>query len=236
MLQLKDLRSGYGKVSVLQGVNLHVNQGEIVGLLGKNGVGKSTTLKSIMGLLPTAGGSVEFEGLALNSIAAHKIPGQGIGYVPQGRGIFGALSVWENLCLGLPKDPTLEELDRSVFSRFPRLKERLKQAAGTLSGGEQQMLAIARCIAMSPKLILLDEPTEGVMPLLVKSIQDQVKSINQDGTAVLLVEQNVKAAARLCDRIYVMEKGLVAHELASSSFRENPDVLSELMGFSKTAA
>ena len=163
MLTVTNLHAHYGKSHVLQGVNLTVNSGEAVAVLGRNGVGKTTTLKSIMGLLRPTGGGVQFNGIALEKLPPFKVPAQRIGYVPQGRHIFPTLTVFENLCLGLPKDPPDEALE-PIFAQFPLLKERLKQLGGTLSGGEQQMLAIARCLVIKPKLLLLDEPTEGIMP------------------------------------------------------------------------
>src|SRR6478736_964543 len=170
MLSLRDVHVHIGKLHILQGVNLEINEGECAALLGRNGVGKTTTLRSIMGLVATSAGRIEFDGADLAKFPPHIIPRKGIGYVPQGRGIFPTVSVLENLNIGLPGKRDIPREDY-VLTCFPRLRERLKQSGGTLSGGEQQMLAIARCLMMRPKLIILDEPTEGIMPRLVSQIR-----------------------------------------------------------------
>jgi len=225
-LELNNVFASYGRVNVLQGLSFHLAQGEAVGILGRNGVGKTTTLKTIMGLLTCNQGSVFFEGQALNKIRPHKIPHLGIGYVPQGRGIFPALTVKENLFLGV-KGNVSEELVSYVFERFPRLRERLEQLGGTLSGGEQQMLSIARCLLMEPKLIILDEPTEGIMPKLVAEIRSEIKKINSKGIGILLIEQNVKTALDLCSRILVMDKGHIVFDASTESILTDPKVLSK---------
>ena len=222
MLTVTNLHAHYGKSHVLQGVNLTVSSGEAVAVLGRNGVGKTTTLKSIMGLLPPTGGSVQFDGIALEKLPPFKVPAQKIGYVPQGRHIFPTLTVSENLCLGLSKDPPDAELE-PIFAQFPRLKERLKQLGGTLSGGEQQMLAIARCLVLKPKLLLLDEPTEGIMPKLVVDLRHEIRRINQAGVSILLVEQNVPTALAVASRVYFMEKGRICHEARSEHLKANPE-------------
>jgi branched-chain amino acid transport system ATP-binding protein len=229
MLELHDVHAHYGKVHVLQGVTLRVGDGESVGLLGRNGVGKTTTLKTIMGLIPATGGSIRFDGNELTQTPAHKIASKGVGYVPQGRGIFPTLSVRENLEIGLTKAPPADILD-PVFERFPRLKERLDQPGGTLSGGEQQMLAIARCLVLQPKLIILDEPTEGIMPILVQDIRREITAVNKTGVSILLVEQNIKTALRLCSRIYIMEKGAVVHEATAEELKNDQDTLHRYLG------
>jgi branched-chain amino acid transport system ATP-binding protein len=229
MLEVRDLRASYGKVEVLQGVSLDVGDGEIVGLLGRNGVGKTTTLKSIMGLVPASSGHAAFNGVDLTGLAAHKVPRQGVGYVPQGRGIFPNLTVEENLFLGLPRDPSPEQR-ALAYDRFPRLKERLTQKGGTLSGGEQQQLAIARCLVMQPKLIILDEPTEGIMPILVKEIRSEIKKINGTGVSILLVEQNLVTAFKICSRIYLMEKGTIVHESSAADLKTQPEVVHRYLG------
>ena len=201
MLSLRDVHVHIGKLHILQGVNLEVKEGECAALLGRNGVGKTTTLRSIMGLVATSAGHIEFDGADLAKFPPHNIPRKGIGYVPQGRGIFPTLSVMENLNIGLPGKRDIEREDY-VLACFPRLKERLKQSGGTLSGGEQQMLAIARCLMMRPKLIILDEPTEGIMPRLVSQIRREIHRINQTGVSILLVEQNVETALKLCPRVF----------------------------------
>lgn len=229
MIELKGLNAHYGKVHVLQGVDMNVQPGEAVALLGRNGVGKTTTLKTIMGLVPATGGTVTFDGQTVSSMQPHKIPGTGIGYVPQGRGIFPILSVEENLFVGVTRRPPQAVIDY-VFDRFPRLKERLKQPGGTLSGGEQQMLAIARCLVMQPKLIILDEPTEGIMPILVKEIRREIEAVRETGVSILLVEQNIKTALRLCTRVYLMEKGQIVHEAAAEDLRNDKETLHRYLG------
>ncbi|MCF3628905.1 ABC transporter ATP-binding protein [Thalassospiraceae bacterium LMO-SO8] len=229
MLELNAVHAHYGKVHVLQGTSLQVHSGEAVGLLGRNGVGKTTTLKTIMGLVKATGGEIVFDGHSLTEIAPHSIPGTGIGYVPQGRGIFPSLSVKENLEIGLTKAPPSQVFDY-VFDRFPRLKERLSQPGGTLSGGEQQMLAIARCLVMQPRLLILDEPTEGIMPILVQDIRREIKAVNDAGMSILLVEQNIKTALRLCSRIYIMEKGAVVHQAAAQDLKDDKETLHRYLG------
>tara|TARA_R110002074_G_scaffold293145_2_gene464872 strand:+ start:954 stop:1658 length:705 start_codon:yes stop_codon:yes gene_type:complete len=229
MLELNAVHAHYGKVHVLQGASLQVQSGEAVGLLGRNGVGKTTTLKAIMGLVKATGGEIMFDGRNLTDIAPHTIPGTGIGYVPQGRGIFPSLSVKENLEIGLTKTPPSQVFDY-VFDRFPRLKERLSQPGGTLSGGEQQMLAIARCLVMQPRLLILDEPTEGIMPILVQDIRREIKAVNDAGMSILLVEQNIKTALRLCSRIYIMEKGAVVHQAAAQDLKDDKETLHRYLG------
>lgn len=229
MLELNGVHAHYGKVHVLQGASLQVQSGEAVGLLGRNGVGKTTTLKTIMGLVKATGGEITFNGRSLTDIAPYTIPGTGIGYVPQGRGIFPSLSVKENLEIGLTKAPPSQVFDY-VFERFPRLKERLSQPGGTLSGGEQQMLAIARCLVMQPRLLILDEPTEGIMPILVQDIRREIKAVNDAGMSILLVEQNIKTALRLCSRIYIMEKGAVVHQAAAQDLKDDKETLHRYLG------
>ena len=229
MLELVDVHASYGKIHVLQGVSLRVGQGEAVALLGRNGVGKTTTLRTIMGLLPTSAGRITFGGRDLRSIAAHRIAGCGIGYVPQGRGIFPMLTVYENLCIGLRGKPEQAKLDY-IFERFPRLQERLDQAGGTLSGGEQQMLAIARCLMLDPGLLILDEPTEGIMPKLVNEIRQEIRRVNQSGMSVLLVEQNVKTALKLCTRAFIMEKGRVVYDGTTERLRAEPEIIQRYLG------
>jgi branched-chain amino acid transport system ATP-binding protein len=231
LLRLEDVHVHIGKLHILQGVNLEVKAGECAALLGRNGVGKTTTLRAIMGLAPKSRGAVEFEGFDLARCRPHEVPRRGIGYVPQGRGIFPNLTVQENLCIGLPgkSDPEREEY---VFGRFPRLKERLKQSGSTLSGGEQQMLAIARCLMMRPKLIVLDEPTEGIMPLLVSQIRGEIHRINQTGVSILLVEQNVETALKLCRRVFLMEKGAIVYSGASHDLKSQPEIVHRYLGVS----
>ncbi len=231
MLSLQNVHVHMGKLHILQGVNLDIKPGESAALLGRNGVGKTTTLRAIMGLVSMSGGSIEFNGTDLGRMAPHKVPRTGIGYVPQGRGIFPNLSVLENLCIGLPGKRDAEREDY-VFTCFPRLKERLKQFGNTLSGGEQQMLAIARCLMMRPKLIILDEPTEGIMPRLVSQIRREIHRINQSGVSILLVEQNVETALKLCPRVFLMEKGAVVYSGTSHELKSQTSIVHRYLGLS----
>ena len=231
MLTLDNIYAGYGKSQILHSLSLHVADGESVALLGRNGVGKTTTLRTIMGLTPISDGAIAFDGERLDKLAPYIIPRRGIGYVPQGRHIFPKLTVYENLCIGLPSDPKNGALD-PVFERFPRLKERAQQAGGTLSGGEQQMLAIARCLVLKPRLLILDEPTEGIMPKLVADIREEIKLINKSGVSILLVEQNVLTAVSVCSRIYIMEKGRICAEEKSEKLRSNPEIVQRYLGVS----
>jgi branched-chain amino acid transport system ATP-binding protein len=232
MLRLDDVHVHIGKLHILQGVNLEVKPGECAALLGRNGVGKTTNLRAIMGLAPRTRGTVEFDGIDLARCPAHEVPRKGIGYVPQGRGIFPNLTVLENLNIGLPgkRDP---EREQYVFGCFPRLKERLKQSGNTLSGGEQQMLAIARCLMMRPKLIILDEPTEGIMPRLVSQIRREIHRISQSGVSILLVEQNVETALKLCPRVFLMEKGTIVYSGASHDLKSQPETVHRYLGVSR---
>jgi branched-chain amino acid transport system ATP-binding protein len=232
MLRLDDLHVHIGKLHILQGVHLDVQPGESAALLGRNGVGKTTTLRAIMGLVPKSRGTVEFDGIDLARCPPHEVPRRGIGYVPQGRGIFPNLTVLENLNIGVPgkRDSEREEY---VFGCFPRLKERLKQSGNTLSGGEQQMLAIARCLMMRPKLIILDEPTEGIMPRLVSQIRREIHRINQSGVSILLVEQNVDTALKLCPRVFMMEKGTIVYSGAAHDLKAQPEIVHRYLGVSR---
>jgi branched-chain amino acid transport system ATP-binding protein len=231
MLSVTGLTAQIGKIPVLRGVDLTVNDSDTVALLGRNGVGKTSTLRAILGLLRRTGGSVVYDGKSLNDVSPHKLAAMGIGYVPQGRGIFPLLTVEENLLLGVKGTPSPTALEE-VFSRFPRIKERLRQSAGTLSGGEQQMLAIARCLLMQPKLIILDEPTEGIMPKLVAQIRHEIADIAKRGISVLLVEQNLRTALRLAKRVYLMERGQIVYEGTTSSLQADPEVVHRYLGVS----
>ena len=230
LLTVRDLHAYYGKSHVLQGVSLTVRPGEVVGLLGRNGVGKTTTLKAIMGLI-TRRGQVVFKSTEVSSLPAHQIPRLGIGYVPQGRHIFPEFTVWENLMVGLVKEKTAppERLD-AVFRNFPVLGERLKQLGGTLSGGEQQMLAIARAVISQPALILMDEPSEGLSPLTRGIVLDRIKTIQASGVGILLVEQNVKLALATCQRVYFMEKGVVRQEVEAAVLQKDKELVARYLG------
>jgi len=233
MLELRNVSSGYGAIEALKSISLKVGQGEIVTLIGANGAGKSTTLRNITMLVPVTSGEILFEGKPLNGMPTHRITAAGISLVPEGRAIFANLTVSENLAMGayLQKDRArnAQELER-VFTLFPRLKERLKQRGGTLSGGEQQMLAIGRALMTRPRLLLLDEPSLGLAPLLVRTIFQAIDAINQEGTTILLVEQNANAALKHSHRGYVLETGSIVMEGPSSELADNPRVKEAYLG------
>jgi branched-chain amino acid transport system ATP-binding protein len=234
LVKVDDLHAYYGKSHVLHGVSLSVGRGEVVGLLGRNGVGKSTTLKSIMGLVETRQGTVLFEGQAVNGLPSHKLAQIGIAYVPEERRIFRLLTVMENLRTGLDRKGVTEDRKRElldkVYEYFPVLAERRDQAGGTLSGGEQQMLAIARAMMLEPKIILLDEPTEGLMPRMVSQIRQIIDVLHRDGVAILLVEQNVPLTLEASQRIYFMEKGEVRHHAVASELTVNDPIIHQYLG------
>ena len=230
MLQLKNIDCYYGAVQVLYGVSLDIAPGEILGLLGRNGAGKTTTLKSIMGLVKARTGNIAFEGSELTKLGAHEVPKLGVAYVPQGRGLFSGLSVEDNLRMGLlVRDSGTDVLDH-VLTLFPMLRERLQQRAGTLSGGEQQMLATARALCLEPKLLLLDEPSEGLMPSVVNTMLDTVAGLREAGVAVLLVEQKVDAALKIADRIVFMENGTIREETTPAALGDDPEPLARYVG------
>ncbi len=233
LLDLKNLSSGYGAIEALKGINIHIDKGEIVTLIGANGAGKSTTLRSITGLVPPTSGEILYEGKSLNGVPTHRITAMGISMVPEGRAIFANLTVSENLELGayLRRDKAENEKDlERVFALFPRLKERRKQAGGTLSGGEQQMLAIGRALMARPRLLLLDEPSLGLAPLLVHAIFEAVDAINREGTSILLVEQNANAALKHSHRAYVLETGTIIMEGPSAQLIADPRVKEAYLG------
>ena len=210
MLEIKDLEVCYGVIRAIKGVSFEVNQGEVIALIGANGAGKTTILHTITGLIPAEKGSILFDGKELTKTPAHKIVSMGMAHVPEGRRVFAQLSVLENLKLGAYTRKNKAEIEESlqmVYDRFPRLEERKNQVAGTLSGGEQQMLAMGRALMSKPRIILMDEPSMGLSPLLVSEIFDIIKVISEGGTTVLLVEQNAKKALSIADRAYVLETG-----------------------------
>ena len=234
MLALENVHTYYGKSHILHGVSVEVGPGEVVGLLGRNGVGKSTTLKTIMGLVRPAMGRVQFEGCDITGLAPHRLAHAGIAWVPEDRRIFRLLTVLENLRTGLDRPGITvqrrQELLDKVYANFPVLHERRHQAGGTLSGGEQQMLAIARALMLEPKIILLDEPTEGLMPRMVSQIHEIIDALHRAGVAILLVEQNVALTLAVCARIYIIEKGAVRHHAAASDLKVDDAVIHQYLG------
>jgi branched-chain amino acid transport system ATP-binding protein len=234
LIRVEALHTYYGKSHILDGVSLEVAPGEVVGLLGRNGVGKSTTLKSIMGMVLPSRGRVLLEGASITGMAPHRLARMGIAYVPEDRRIFRLLTVMENLRTGLDRDGVTDDRRKALldkaFSYFPRLAERRNQAGGTLSGGEQQMLAIARAMMLEPKIILLDEPTEGLMPRMVSQIREIIEALHKEGVAILLVEQNVPLTLEASQRIYIMEKGSVRHHCAASDIKVDDPVIKQYLG------
>ncbi len=213
MLEVNGLQVYYGVIQALKGVSFEVNQGEVIALIGANGAGKTTTLHTLTGLLPAKQGSIVFEGKDITKVPPHKIVEMGIAHVPEGRRVFSQLSVYENLMMGAYTRKDKKEIAENlanVYKRFPRLEERKNQRAGTLSGGEQQMLAMGRALMSSPKMIVMDEPSMGLSPIFVNEIFDIIRSVNEAGTTVLLVEQNAKKALQLADRAYVLETGKIS--------------------------
>ena len=234
LVTVEDLHTYYGKSHILHGVSLTVGRGEVVGLLGRNGVGKSTTLKTIMGLVPARQGRIVLENQNVTTLPAHKLAKLGVAYVPEDRRIFRLLTVMENLRIGLDRPGVTDERKRElldkVFAYFPVLGERRSQAGGTLSGGEQQRLAIARAMMLEPKIILLDEPTEGLMPRMVTQIHQIIDALHNEGVAILLVEQNVPLTLEASQRVYIMEKGAIRHHAASSELKIDDPVIKQYLG------
>jgi branched-chain amino acid transport system ATP-binding protein len=233
LLKIRDLRVAYGKIEALHGIDLHVRQGEIVALLGANGAGKSTTLNAICGIYTPSGGTIEFQGKPIHKLPTHEIVHLGVAQVPEGRRIFGTLTVRENLQMGAftISDETLTRKNlQRVYDLFPRLAQRSSQLAGTLSGGEQQMLAIGRALMGNPKILLLDEPSLGLAPLLVKAIFQTIREINQSGLTIVLVEQNARAALKLAHRGYVMEVGRIALQDTAENLSANPEIRKAYLG------
>jgi branched-chain amino acid transport system ATP-binding protein len=233
LLEVKDLNVYYGAIHALQGISFSVDEGEIVTLIGANGAGKSTTLKTLSGLLQPRSGSILFGGQDMVSLAAQEIVIKGIVHVPEGRKIFAPLTVLENLEMGAYTRKDKAEIDRSmqrVFTSFPRLRERLSQLGGTLSGGEQQMLAVARGLMSRPRLLLLDEPSMGLAPILVEEIFEIIREINRQGTTILLVEQNANMALQVANRGYVLETGRIALEGKAGDLLHNPQVIRAYLG------
>jgi branched-chain amino acid transport system ATP-binding protein len=230
LLQVKDLNAHYGPSHVLQGISLNIADGELVALMGRNGMGKSTTLKTIMGLVKPTSGSVLFQGTEMAGLSPYQIARAGIGYVPEERRIFPDLTVLDNLMLGIkggkiknPNDPNTWTIER-IFHHFPKLAERTHQPGGRLSGGEQQMLAIGRSLMGNPKLLLIDEPSEGLAPIMVQEVRNVLEEINKAGVSVLLVEHNMKVALSLAHRVYLMSKACIGCEAAPVEVRDNHEL------------
>nr|WP_330385937.1 ABC transporter ATP-binding protein [[Clostridium] fimetarium] len=233
MLEVKDLSVYYGVIQALKGISFKVNEGEVIALIGANGAGKTTILHAVSGLLSPKAGSIDFEGHDLIKTPSHKIVSLGMSHVPEGRRVFSQLSVYDNLRLGAFTRKDKYEIEQSlqhVYKRFPRLKERKNQFAGTLSGGEQQMLAMGRALMASPKIILMDEPSMGLSPIMVSEIFDIIKSISTSGTTVLLVEQNAKKALSIADRGYVLETGKIVLEGKASELLDDDTIKKAYLG------
>lgn len=233
LLNVKDLKVSYGGINAVKGIDLHVNQGELVALIGANGAGKSSSMKAIAGLLTPSAGEIHFANQETRKLPAYELVRLGLGMVPEGRGVFKRMTILENLQMGAylktnPKD--IERKLEEVYSYFPRLKERLSQLAGTLSGGEQQMVAMGRAMMAEPKLLLLDEPSMGLSPIMVETIFDVVRSLSSSGMTILLVEQNARLALQMADRAYVMESGLITLSGSGKDLLEDPRVRAAYLG------
>jgi branched-chain amino acid transport system ATP-binding protein len=233
LLEIENMHSYYGHIHALRGISLNVEEGEVVTLIGSNGAGKTTTLRSIHGILPPREGKVIFAGEEIQGTPAHELIGKGIAQSPEGRRIFFRMTVLENLEMGAyhrnDASEVREDMDR-VFDLFPRLRERIKQEAGTMSGGEQQMLAIGRALMSHPRLLLLDEPSMGLAPVLVERIFETIRDINRQGTTILLVEQNANVALEIATRGYVLESGEIVNSASANVLREDPSVREAYLG------
>ena len=233
LLEVRDLKVGYGGIAAVRGIDFEVAQGELVALIGANGAGKTTTLKALAGMIAPSGGSVHFEGKSITRTPSHKLIRQGVALVPEGRGVFTRLTVEENLAMGAyirdDRAGVRTDLER-MFGLFPRLKERRAQVAGTLSGGEQQMLAIGRALMSRPRLLLLDEPSMGLAPLMVQKIFEVIRGVSQEGVTILLVEQNARLALEVASRGYVMESGEITLADASAALLASPQVRQAYLG------
>ncbi len=233
VLKVTGLRVAYGGIQAVKGVDLEVNKGELVALIGANGAGKTSTLKAITGMLPMADGDVIYDGVSIRAAGPYTLAGRGLAMVPEGRGVFARMSITENLLMGAfsrkDKPGIAADLEK-MFGIFPRLKERATQMAGTLSGGEQQMLAMARALMSRPRLLLLDEPSMGLSPLMVEKVFEVVRSISSEGTTMLLVEQNARLALESADRAYVMESGLVTITGEAKQMLADPRVRAAYLG------
>ena len=233
MLEIKDLEVYYGMIQAIKGISFEVNEGEVIALIGANGAGKTTILHTISGLIAPKKGSITFEGQEITKIPAHKIVENGLAQVPEGRRVFPSLSVLQNLKLGAYTRKDKKEIDdtlKMIYERFPRLEERKNQPAGTLSGGEQQMLAMGRALMSKPRIILMDEPSMGLSPIFVNEIFDIIKQVSASGTTVLLVEQNAKKALSIADRGYVLETGKIVKEGKASDLLNDEAVKKAYLG------
>lgn len=233
LLDIRDLRVRYGAIEAVKGIDLHVNAGERVTLIGANGAGKTSTLKALAGLLPMASGDIRFDGHSIRAVPAHRLPRQGVSLVPEGRGIFARMSVLENLQAGAYLRRDREQVDEDMeglFEHFPRLRERLGQSAGLLSGGEQQMLALARALLSRPRLLILDEPSMGLAPIMVEKIFAVIDAVCQAGMTLLLVEQNARLALQVTDRGYVMDTGRISLSGDSPVLLDDPQVREAYLG------
>ena len=233
MLEVKDLQVYYGVIQALKGISFEVNQGEVIALIGANGAGKTTTLQTLTGIIPSKAGSITFEGKDITKIPAHKIVEMGMAHVPEGRRVFADMTVYENLLMGAYTRKDKNEIAQSlanVYKRFPRLEERKNQRAGTLSGGEQQMLAMGRALMSKPRIILMDEPSMGLSPIFVNEIFDIIKEVSESGTTVLLVEQNAKKALAIADRAYVLETGKIVLEGNAKDLLEDDSIKKAYLG------
>ncbi|MEP1768412.1 MAG: ABC transporter ATP-binding protein [Sulfitobacter sp.] len=230
MLEVKDIHAAYGPVKTLYGVSFTVQPGEILCMLGRNGAGKTTVMKSIMGLLPVSAGSVNLDGENLSALPAHLVPKRGVGYIPQGRRLFAELTVGENIEMGLLTRQQGADTKDWVLDLFPVLRERLNQQARTLSGGEQQMLATARALCLRPKVLLLDEPTEGLQPSMIEQIRQVIVKMKNEGFAIVLVEQRVDAVLSIADRVTFIEGGKSVETTTAAALRDDPAKLAKYLG------
>jgi branched-chain amino acid transport system ATP-binding protein len=230
MLKVTGINAGYGKVQVLRDLSLSVASGEILCLLGRNGAGKTTLMKTIMGLIKADSGQIDIEGIDLTTLPAWQVPKHGVGYIPQGRRLFTEMTVAENLQIGLAARKQCPEVLMRVLDMFPRLRERLHQRAETLSGGEQQMLATARALCLKPKVLLLDEPTEGLQPSMISLIRNAVVDLKQQNVAIILVEQRVDAVLEIADRVIFIENGRAALEATPNQLRSDPSLIHKFVG------
>lgn len=230
MLELNAIQASYGNVKTLFDVSLTAKAGEVLCLMGRNGAGKTTTLKCIMGQLPLQSGTITMQGAGIDTLHPHEIPKRGIGYVPQGRRLFSELSVAENLDIGLLTNPDDRQTLEWVLDIFPRLRERWKQAAGTLSGGEQQMVATARALCVKPKVLLLDEPTEGLQPSMIEAIRQVIIRLREEGVAIILVEQRMDAVMAIADRVSFIENGRTKDTLTGPDVQTRQDLFKKFLG------